>query len=199
MTATGQVEAAASESFSASRELFESVAGFLDGTEAAGLEHAELETQLQSRGRELVRQLMQDHLDLRAQREQRLEEVADAEGVARGGVETGHERRLTTVFGEVTVTRLAYRRRGHSNLYPADAALNLPVEKHSHVLRKLAAIEASRGSLRHGRRDRPCHRGPAGQTPSRRTRRSGRGRLRRLLRPASTATRCRSGCARPLR
>jgi hypothetical protein len=147
MTATGQVEAAASESFSASRELFESVAGFLDGTEAAGLEHAELETQLQSRGRELVRQLMQDHLDLRAQREQRLEEVADAEGVARGGVETGHERRLTTVFGEVTVTRLAYRRRGHSNLYPADAALNLPVEKHSHVLRKLAAIEASRGSF----------------------------------------------------
>ena len=51
------------------------------------------------------------------------------------------------MFGEVTVTRLAYRRRGHCNLYPADAALNLPVEKHSHVLRKLAAIEASRGSF----------------------------------------------------
>src|SRR5947209_4164390 len=147
MTATGQVEAAASESFSASRELFESVAGFLDGTEAAGLEHAELETQLQSRGRELVRQLMQDHLDLRAQREQRLEEVADAQGVARGGVETGHERRLTTVFGEVTVTRLAYGRRGHANLCPADAALNLPVEKHSHGLRQLAAVEAARGSF----------------------------------------------------
>jgi hypothetical protein len=147
MTAAGQVEVAASESFSASRELVESVAGFLEGTEAAGLEHAEWETQLQSRSRDLVRQLMQDHLDLRAQREQRLEEVADAEGVARGSVETGHERRLTTVFGEVTVTRLAYRRRGHANLYPADAVLNLPVEKHSHVLRKLAAIEASRGSF----------------------------------------------------
>ena len=33
------------------------------------------------------------------------------------------------------------------NLYPADATLNLPVERHSHGLRKLAALEASRGSF----------------------------------------------------
>jgi hypothetical protein len=33
------------------------------------------------------------------------------------------------------------------NLYPADAALSLPVEKHSHGLRKLAAAEAVRGSF----------------------------------------------------
>src|SRR5512144_29436 len=54
---------------------------------------------------------------------------------------------LATVFGEVTVRRLAYRRRGHANLHPADAALNLPAERHSHGLRRLAAEEASRGSL----------------------------------------------------
>ena len=121
--------------------------GFLDGAQAAGLEHAELETHLQQAGRELFRQLMQDHLELRAQREQRLQEVTDAGQVARGAVEAGHTRALTTVFGEVTVTRLAYRRRGHANLYPADAALNLPVEKHSHGLRQLAALEAARGSF----------------------------------------------------
>jgi hypothetical protein len=135
-TGTGQVEAAAVEAFTASWELFESVVGFLDGTQAAGLEHAELETRLQTRSRELFRQLMQDHLDLRAQREQRLPGVIDAEQVARGNVETGHTRALSTIFGEVTVTRLAYRRRGHANLCPADAALNLPVEKHSHGLRQ---------------------------------------------------------------
>ncbi|MCA1682323.1 MAG: ISKra4 family transposase, partial [Actinobacteria bacterium] len=33
------------------------------------------------------------------------------------------------------------------NLYPADAALNLPTGKHSHGLRRLAAIEAGRGSF----------------------------------------------------
>ena len=146
-TGTGQVEAAAVEAFTASWELFESVVGFLDGTQAAGLEHAELETRLQTRSRELFRQLMQDHLDLRAQREQRLPGVIDAEQVARGNVETGHTRALSTIFCEVTVTRLAYRRRGHANLCPADAALNLPVEKHSHGLRQLAAVEAARGSF----------------------------------------------------
>jgi hypothetical protein len=135
------------EGFAASRALFDSTVGFLDDARAAGLEHAELETELEGRGRQLLRQLMQDHLDLRALREPRLPEVIDAEQVSRGSVETGHTRALTTVFGEVTVTRLAYRRRGHANLYPADAALNLPVEKHSHGLRQLAALEATRGSF----------------------------------------------------
>jgi hypothetical protein len=144
---TGPAAAGVDERFAASRALFDSTLGVLDGAAAAGLEHAELETHLQQAGRELFRQLMQDHLHLRAQREQRLPEVTDAEQVTRGAVETGHTRALTTVFGEVTVTRLAYRRRGHTNLYPADAALNLPVEKHSHGLRQLAALEATRGSF----------------------------------------------------
>src|SRR5206468_9899013 len=38
-------------------------------------------------------------------------------------------------------------RPGWGNLHPADAALNLPVERHSHGLRKLAALEAPRGSF----------------------------------------------------
>jgi len=40
----------------------------------------------------------------------------------------GPERGLLTVFGKVEVTRLAYRRRGHARLHPADVNLNLPVE-----------------------------------------------------------------------
>jgi hypothetical protein len=46
----------------------------------------------------------------------------------------------------VTVSRMAYRAPGRGNLHPADA-LNLPVELHSHGLRKLAASEAPRGSF----------------------------------------------------
>jgi hypothetical protein len=52
-----------------------------------------------------------------------------------------------SVFGEVAVRRLAYRARGRCNLYPADGALNLPVETHSHGLRRLCAIESARGSF----------------------------------------------------
>ena len=52
-----------------------------------------------------------------------------------------------TKFGQVMVSRIAYRSPGRSNVHPLDAALNLPEEKHSHGLRRLAAIEAARGSM----------------------------------------------------
>jgi hypothetical protein len=132
--------------FDGSRASFEDLVGWLEGTEAGALSHAELEDELDRRGRELLRQMFQGQLDLRAVREQRAE-VHDADGDRHGAVEAGHVRPLATVFGAVTVTRLAYRRRGHANLYPADGRLNLPAERHSHGLRRLAAIEGSRGSF----------------------------------------------------
>ncbi|MDT5196364.1 MAG: hypothetical protein QOH20_3118 [Mycobacterium sp.] len=134
------------DAFVASRQRFDGVLAFLDGS-AAELAASELEDRLAVDSRELMQQLMQDHLDLRATRERRVEGVVDANGVARGAVETGHARGLHTVFGEVDVTRMAYRSRGRGNLYPTDAALNLPAEKHSHGLRRLAMVEAARGSF----------------------------------------------------
>jgi len=67
--------------------------------------------------------------------------------VSRPSTETGHARVLATVFGQVNVTRIAYRKPGRGNLNPADATLNLPAERHSHGLRRLAAVESSRGSF----------------------------------------------------
>jgi hypothetical protein len=54
---------------------------------------------------------------------------------------------LTTRFGQVVVSRIAYRARAAADLHPGDAVLNLPAEKHSHGLRRLAALEAARGSF----------------------------------------------------
>jgi len=133
--------------FSGSRDRFESVLAWLEGEQAGALSHGELEERLQVDARELFRQLMQDHLDLRAQSEPRIADVTDAQWVPRPTAETGHRRGLATVFGGVEVRRIAYRRRGEANLHPADAVLNLPAEKHSHGLRRLAAIESSRGSF----------------------------------------------------
>jgi len=137
----------AADGFASSREQFESLVSFMDGTDAAGLDHAGLEERLDRDGRELLRRLLDDHLALRAIREQRLAQVVGDDEVTRGRVEADHRRVLETVFGEVTVSRMAYRAPGHRNLHPADAALNLPVERHSHGLRKLAALEAARGSF----------------------------------------------------
>lgn len=131
--------------FGASHSQFESILRFVDSDEAASLSHGELEDILDTEGRKLIRQLLQDHLDLRSGREPRVE-VVDADGIRHGAVEPSHRRPLTTLFGEVGVTRMAYRHRGRPNLHPADDALNLPAEKHSHGLRKLAAIEAAQGS-----------------------------------------------------
>jgi hypothetical protein len=133
--------------FERSRERFELIVGWLDGEEAGGLEHSQLELRIETHGRELLRALFQDHLDLRAERELRAERVADVRGVERRAVEADHQRPLQSVFGEVQVKRLAYRARGEQNLYPADGALNLPHEHASHGVRRLAAIESSRGSF----------------------------------------------------
>jgi hypothetical protein len=132
--------------FARSRERFELIVDWLGGEESDGLEHSDLESRLACEGRELLRGLFQEHLDLRACRERRVERVEDSAGVARRAVEPGHRRALGSVFGEVTVTRLAYRRRGMENLYVADGVLNLPMAQASHGVRRLAAVESSRGS-----------------------------------------------------
>jgi len=146
MMAAGTAETRSGRGFDGSRATFESLVGLLEGDEAGGLSHSELEDRLEVEGRELLRQLFQDHLDLRADRERRAA-VVDADGVARQTVESGRCRGLASVFGRLEVRRLAYRARGACDLHRADALLNLPVERHSHGLRRLAAIESSRGSF----------------------------------------------------
>jgi hypothetical protein len=133
--------------FERSRERFEQVAGWLAADATGGLTHAELEQRLLVQAREVFAALLQDHLDLRAAREERLAYVAGADQVVRRHAERGHTRGLCTVFGQVTVERIAYRAKGAANLAPADALLNLPAGLHSHGLRRLAALQAATGSF----------------------------------------------------
>jgi len=138
--------------FAASMKLVTALVAELQAPEAAGLTAYELEQFVAGRGREVLRQLLQDHLNLRAAREehsareQRAPAVG-ADGITRTRVEAGHRRLLATLFGTVRVTRCAWRRPGAGNLYPADAALSLPASRHSHALARLATLEAARGSF----------------------------------------------------
>jgi hypothetical protein len=142
----GYAPACRDEAFTGAREHFAETEEWLAG-EAAGLQHAELEEQMEARGRELMRRLFQGHLDLLAAREERRGDVAGEEGVVRTRAERGRTRPLVTKFGPVSVSRIAYRSPGRGNVHVLDAALNLPEEKHSHGLRRLAATEAARGSM----------------------------------------------------
>ncbi len=113
--------------FERSHERFESMVAEFGGQRTAVMTHDQVEELLAERGRELLRQFMQDHADLRAAREPRREGVVDRDGVVRTRVERGHQRGMTTVFGPIMVERMAYRTPGAVNLYPADADWNTGV------------------------------------------------------------------------
>ena len=143
----GYAPAGEDGAFAQSRVYYAETEEWLASAESAGLQHAELEEELGVRGRELTRRLFQGRLDLLAARERRRDGVTGRDGIARTRAEKGHGRALATKFGQVSVSRIAYRAPGVPNVHPLDAALNLPEEKHSHGLRKLAAVEAARGSI----------------------------------------------------
>lgn len=138
--------------FAASRSLFEELASGLAGPAAAALTASGLEELLDEKGRDVLRQLLQDHFSLRAAREEQQARkhpgpVTGTDGITRSRLETGHGRLLATLFGTVTVTRCAWRKPGAPDFLPADAALSLPDGRHSHTLAKLACLEAVRGSF----------------------------------------------------
>ena len=109
------------------------------------MSHSALEELLSTRGRELMRKLLQAHIDKRGPGEA----AAPVQGV--DGVERDrpriHERALGSIFGGVDVKRLGYRADGVDSLHPLDAELNLPVESYSFGVRRLVAVEASKASF----------------------------------------------------
>lgn len=139
--------AIAVEEFSAAREQFEKLATKLAGAEAMAMTHSDLESLIERDGREVLRQLLQDHLHLRAEADARKQvpKVEGADGVARTQHRV-HERTLLTVFGSVGIARTAYVAPGSASLHPLDGQLNLPEEMYSHHIRKRLAEEVARGS-----------------------------------------------------
>jgi hypothetical protein len=89
------------------------------------LTHSDLERELEAKARELMRKLLQAHLDSRGPGEA-AEPVRDAAGETQSRTQL-HDRQLETIFGTVTVSRTGYGAEGKSSLHPLDGALNLPV------------------------------------------------------------------------
>lgn len=72
------------DGYAASRDAFERLVSTLSGAPARSMAHDELEGLLEQQGREFLRQLMQDHLDLRARAEEAAPRISAGRPVVPG-------------------------------------------------------------------------------------------------------------------
>ncbi len=147
MTPSQDFAIAYDPNFHATIERFGTFLTFVESDQARELTHAALEIELNTLGRDILREAMSEHFALRAKEEPQRDPVVDAQGVVHTTQELDQARPLVTIFGPITVKRRAYRHKGTANLYPADAVANLPTEKYSHGLREIAAKAAVKGSF----------------------------------------------------
>jgi hypothetical protein len=121
--------------------------GRLGGKEAQRASHGAVEAMVQAEGSELLRRLIQGHLDRRGSEEPPRARVVGADGSARAQRREGGKRRLETRFGEAIVTRRGDGGLGLESVFPLDAELNLPPDKYSHGLREVVLQEVVGGSF----------------------------------------------------
>ncbi len=133
------------QAYDLARQDFEHIVGYLDSKETSVMTHSELERELEKKGRELMRKLLQEHINNRGPGEGE-QPIQGADGVERSRVRL-QNRKLETVFGTVTVERTGYGQEGFESLHPLDAELNLPDERYSLELRHRVAEEAARSSF----------------------------------------------------
>ena len=109
------------DAYAPARALFDALITQLSDPEMAARPEHIVEEFITGDGREVLKQVMQDHLDARAAAEPRLPDVTGTDQVVRRRAEPGHIRLLATTLGRVEVTRIAYRAPAASNLHPGDA------------------------------------------------------------------------------
>ena len=110
---------------------------------------SEVEQGVEQRGRQVLRAVVQGHLDLRAAREEMMSGVEGADEVPRTHRRSGETRAIGTLFGEVKATRIRYetRQKSAAGLCPLDGELNLPAQKYSHQVAMRLAYSAPMGSF----------------------------------------------------
>src|SRR5437016_13647001 len=148
--------------FAAADQAYATITEFLHSKEACQVKHSELERQLEGMGRELMRKLLQAHLDMR-QPGQSVEPVRDAAGTPLTPTPV-HGRSLESIFGTVEVARTGYGAAGTLSLHPLDGALHLPPEKYSLEVRRRVPSKRPRARLTRGSRRWRCI--PARTCPS---------------------------------
>jgi hypothetical protein len=120
------------------REGFEEILVWLRGP-AASLDHAALEEAVDTRGKELLRRMVQGWLDERSRTDEREHaQASPGEGVT----VRSYTRQIETGFGLVALRRVGHKVAGQHTLFVLDKKLNLPADRYSHPLRQRVIEEA---------------------------------------------------------
>lgn len=128
-------------------KLYENLKRALISAEMLKLEHGDVEERVAGEGLEILRQLVQVHFDVRSEQEICRESVTGADGIERNHRRKGCKRKVSTLFGDITVTRVGYSQRNATSLFPLDGELNLPEGKYSHGLMRRVGQEVIKVSF----------------------------------------------------
>jgi len=141
------IQSSIEESFQSAIDKFQALLDQLSSDLTQHLEHGDIESMIKKDGTEVLRSMLQGHLNLRALNEQRQARVIGTDKVIRLHHRSDCSRKLMSLFGEVEVHRIGYSAKGESSVYLMDEALNLPQDKYSHGLRELVMHEAAQHSF----------------------------------------------------
>lgn len=107
-----------------------------------------IEAEEERRAREVLRLMLQAHIDGRGNGDMG-EELAVLPKGSSKEIAYRHKRlrsrRLITLFGGVSITRMEYSSPGQRNLYPLDAALGLPARAYSYEIQRRVVKAAVKG------------------------------------------------------
>ena len=131
--------------FMVARDKFDRLQKRVASKDALSMSHSEVEEFIEAEGREVLRELLQAHLDLRG-RAQPIQEVKGCDGIVRETERVETSRQLTSLLGKVSVTRSRFCAPGRESLHPVDADLNLPREMYSLRVRRRTALASSKMS-----------------------------------------------------
>ncbi len=142
-------------SLSAARKAFSDLEGWAVSDEALALAEHEVEVEMEHRGREAMRLLLQAHMNRRG-----TGRVGPALRVVRAEGEVRHEeahhevrhkearvdpKKIVSIFGDVTARRTAYAAPGRESVHPLDETATLPARSFSYEVQRRVVDEAVRG------------------------------------------------------
>jgi hypothetical protein len=114
-------------------EAFSDLERFLEGAARVHAGLGEIECGSERRGREMVRLMLQSHLDSRGDGDVGEAIVVESpDGPVRLAYKRRHTRTVLTLFGPVRISRVGYGAPGHEAIHPLDQELMLPERIYSY-------------------------------------------------------------------